>query len=243
MDKSYPTKSWVITRKKFDPYGLTTFGETLTTGSKLFVAKALWRSRKYDLIQVHYLDRIVPWLKRIYRRKPVILLYVGSDIRRRWDERSQYWQKADLCLVSTPSLLEGAPTSVEWLPNPVDTDLFYPRASERKLGHAFHISYGADALAQRYAAENRLKLTIHNRHTTPIPYTEMGEILSSYEYYIDVKTFPGGKSSGLSKTGLEALACGCKVVRWDGEIVEGLPSEHHPENVVAKLWKLYRQIL
>jgi hypothetical protein len=188
---------------------------------------------------------MVPWLKRLYRRKPVVLLYVGTDIRRRWEERSQYWQKADLCLVSTSSLLDGAPNGVAWLPNPVDTDFFYPRAAERKLGHAFHISYGADSLAQQYAAENGLKLTIHNRQTHPIPYTEIGEVLSSYEYYIDVKTLPKWEylGPGLSKTGLEALACGCKVIRWDGKIVEGLPAEHHPENVVTKLWNFYRQIL
>ena len=51
-------------------------------------------------------------------------------------------------------------------------------------------------------------------------------MLNRYEYCID-RTSPGS----LSKTVLEALACGLKAIRWDGRVVSGLPKEHRPERV------------
>lgn len=51
-------------------------------------------------------------------------------------------------------------------------------------------------------------------------------MLNRYEYCID-RTSP----ESLSKTALEALACGLKVIRWDCRVVSGLLGEHRPERV------------
>jgi hypothetical protein len=72
--------------------------------------------------------------------------------------------------------------------------------------------------------------------------------LSRYEYYIDCRFSTAGTTYGealpiLSKTAFEALACGCKVIRWDGQVVEGLPEAHRPENVVKGLLMMYRKVL
>ena len=244
MDQYAPTQSWMVTRKKFDKFGTATYGETVDFGPRRFILEMLMRARKYDLIHVHALDKLVPWLKRLYPLKPVVLHYHGSEIRRKWSAREKYWKHANLLLVSTPDLLENAPSRAIWLPNPVDTDLFYPRSSSRKLGHAFHISYNAVKLAKQYAQDHNLTLEIQNRTKKPIPYPELGKVLSSYEYYIDVRRVNvEGKNNlllaFLSKTALEALACGCKLIRWDGQIVTQLANQHKPIEVVNKLWKLY----
>ena len=42
---------------------------------------------------------------------------------------------------------------------------------------------------------------------------------------------------------MEALACGCKVMNWKGEIIEGLPEEHKVENVVDRLLEIYEDAL
>lgn len=63
-------KTWVVMRKKFDKFCLTTYGEVWNVGGKIFIAKTLWIARKYDIIHVHALDRIVPLLKRLYPRSP-----------------------------------------------------------------------------------------------------------------------------------------------------------------------------
>lgn len=75
-------------------------------------------------------------------------------------------------------------------------------------------------------------------NVNPIPHRKMPMLLNQYEYFIDHCHVPA-----LSKTGLEALACGCKVVRWDGKIIQGLPLEHRPENVIEKLKKIYLEVL
>jgi len=94
-------------------------------------------------------------------------------------------------------------------------------------------------LAKEYAKDNKLSLTILDRLKNPIKYIKFGETLSRHEYYVDIKRSKGKILDALSKTGLEALACGLKVVRWDGEIVQALPEEHRPENVVSHLREIY----
>lgn len=242
MDKTYKTHSWVLTRKKFDPWGHTVYGETSNLGPRLFTLKALMMGRKYDIIHVHAFDKIVPYLKLIYPNKKILLHYRGVDIRGIWDSRVKYWSKADIVCVSTEDLLDGAPPGIICIPRAVDTDFFHPRDTSN-YGMVFHTSYNADDLAKKYAEEHDLSLTIHDRLKNPIKYTKFGETLSKYEYYIDVKRSNGKLLDVLSKTGLEALACGLKVIRWDGEIVEGLPEKHIPENVVKKLYKIYMEML
>ena len=248
LDRQYPSKSWVITRSVSDKFGLTVYGETLDIGSRQFIIETLRRARGYDLIHVHALDKIVPWLKRVYPKKPVLLHYEGSNVRGRWPERKKYWEIADKITVSTSDLLEGAPEGVTWQPNPVDTDIFYSSARERRKDHAFHMAHDADDLAQKFAGNRNLELTIHDRSSEPISYPKMGEVLSSYEYYLDVKrSYSQGASGKLiqvqSKTGLEALACECKVINWNDEVLTGLPDIHLPENVVAEIWKMYKDLL
>ncbi|MEM2374005.1 MAG: hypothetical protein QXI11_06135 [Thermoproteota archaeon] len=243
MDKLYGTSSRVIMRKQFDKFGFTIVGEAWSCNSKVFTIKASWISRKFDIIHVHAFDKIIPILKMMNPKKPVVLHYHGADIRNRWREREKYWSKADVVLVSTPDLLEGSMTNVVYIPNPVDTDLFYPRYCFTP-NTAFHISYFSDDLAIKYAEKYGLKLTIHDREKAPIPYTQLPRILSKYEYYIDVKRDREGRLlRALSKTGLEALACMRKVIKWDGNILEGLPPEHKPENVVSKIWEIYRRLI
>lgn len=229
--------TWVIMRGKYDKYGLTTYGEIINTDKIRFILKALVLARKYDIIHVHDLDRLIPVLKTIYNKK-IILHYHGSRIRGRWSERKKYWGKADLVLVSTPDLLENAPNDIIYLPNPVDTQLFKPMLRFRKRNTALYIyrhQLNEDIEWPKKIAEKMgWDLTIIDREKNPIPYREMPQILNRYEYFIDRKHIPS-----LSKTALEALACGVKVVRWDEKIVSELPIEHSPKYVVFKLKELY----
>ncbi len=186
MDKLYNTSSKVIVRSNYDPFGLTTYGEIWNIGAKMFLYKASFLARKFDIIHVHSLNEIIP---KLSGKKPLIIHYHGTDIRGRWEEKREIWSKADEIIVSTRDLLDGAPDNVIYLPNPVDTDLFYDKGNRVKET-VFHISYNADNDAIDIAKELNLKLTIHNRDISPIPYKDMADILSRYEYYIDIKRDP-----------------------------------------------------
>ena len=61
-------------------------------------------------------------------------------------------------------------------------------------------------------------------------------MLNRCEYCID-RTSP----ESLSKTVLEALACGLKVLRWDCSVVSGLPEYYRPERVVRVVWRIYER--
>jgi len=182
---------------------------------------------------------MVRLLKIIYR-KPVVISYYGSDIRNKWKERQKQWSRADLILYSTKDLrTDETPKKATWLACPIDTDLFYPKPL-KKRGTALTLGYGADDLANQYALEKGLTLTVIKRS---MPYKKMGDLLSQYEYYIDVKRKDGQVIEAISKTGLEALACGRKVIGWEKQIVTELPQENRPENVVRKLYSLYQDLL
>jgi len=244
MDKLYGSESWVVMRKKFDPFGVTTYGECWDYNGKIFVLKALLKTRKYDLIHVHSLDRIIPFLKFLYPKKIIVLHYHGSDIRGRWSERKRFWCKADAILVSTKELLEGSPKCVIYMPNPVDTDLFNPKHTASQPNTAFHMRYFADDLAEEYAEKYGLKLHIHDRNKNPIPHKKLAGVLCDFGYYIDVKRVSVDCKIGkcLSKIGLEALACGLKVIDRDGELIHGLPLEHKSENVVKRIYEVYKNM-
>jgi len=213
MDKLFGVKSLVVHRKRFDPYGVTVYGELWDCGAKIFVLKCLWLARKFDIIHVHALDKIVPFLKILYPRKPVVLHHHGSDIRGRWSSRRKYWSRADIILYSTLDLLNHeTPKHAVYMPNPIDTEFFHPHPIKPKPKTALHFSYNADDLARKYAEKYNLNLTIMRRG---IPYLKLPETLVKYEYYIDVKRSRNGVllKGSLSKTALEALACGVKVIR------------------------------
>ncbi|HEV8405030.1 MAG TPA: hypothetical protein VGQ13_03895 [Nitrososphaera sp.] len=244
MNRLFPESySTVVMRKVWDIWNLTTYGELWDVGPKMFVAKALLYSRKFDIIHVHALDKIVPWIKLIYPRKPVVLQYHGLDIRGEWNDpnKVKLWSKADVLLVWTSDLLEGAPANVKCLTNPVDTELFFPNIKPASKGKAFHFSYYADEEAKALANKMKLYLDIHDRLNNPIPNNNMPNVYSQYEYYIDVKR----KSPEtpvirhISRSALEALACGLKVITAEGKVIEAFPEEHNPENVARELWKVY----
>ena len=246
MDKLFGTESLVVHRRAFDPYGVTTYGELWDCGAKRFALKCLWLARKFDVVHVHGFDKLVPFLKFLYPRKPVVLHYHGSDIRGKWSLRRKYWSKANVVLYSTLELLnDETPEHAVYIPNPVNTEIFRPCSVEPKPKTAFHFSYNADDLAIEYAKKHRLELTIYNKQKYGvIPHLKLPEVLCQYEYYIDVKRVSGGKiGSALSKTGFEALACNLKVIRWDGEIMEGLPPENHPENVAKQIFAIYLNVI
>lgn len=249
MDRIYGTQSNVLMKKDWDKFGFTTYGELLsykhnTLFHKVdFILKCLKKAQDFDIIHVHGQWKILPITKLLYPSKPLIAHFHGTDIRGLWNKRKKFWKFADVLLYSTLDLKdEETPREAIFILNPVDMDLFYPKHDVLFPNDAFHITYNADNEAKRLAQQYGLKLVIHDRS---IPYRKFADELCNYGYYIDVKAVaPSFRIYNfLSKTGLEALACGLKVINRDGNILEGLPEEHKPESVTRILYSLYKTLL
>jgi len=243
MDQRHETQSDVIITEKWDKIGLNDYRATRIKSKPMFGLRGLAMARDYDVIHVHYHSIFIPFLKFLYN-KPVIMHFHGSDVRHNWEARLKRIKKADCVVVSTPDLLTGAPPGTSWIPNPVDTVKFTPVSWVPKKKTALTFSYGADDEAGAIAEHYDLELDLVKG---PIPHGQVPRLMSKYRYYIDVKRDFRDRllyeGSTLSKTGLEALAMGLKVISKDLSIREGLPEIHQPENVADGLFYTYELLM
>jgi hypothetical protein len=70
----------------------------------------------------------------------------------------------------------------------------------------------------------------------------MPDLLKKYNTYIDIKFVNGKLLESSSKTALESLACGLKVLNYKLEYIDKLPQMHNPVNVVNQLENIYNKI-
>ncbi|MDA4120002.1 MAG: hypothetical protein OK436_05400 [Thaumarchaeota archaeon] len=242
LDRGFGTRSVVIARKQFDKLGFTTYGTAYNDGALGFSLRALRMSRSADIVQVYAWDRILPWLRRFSGSKPLVMYYVGSEIRGRWEKKKGRWSKADQVAYTTSDLSEGAPQIAVQAFCPIDTDLFHPTGETRQPSSAVSIRYGMEKETEESCRRLGLNLKLIDRGS--VPYSGMPELFSKYEYFIDMRKPPGRSVvETLGKAGLEALASGCKVVDWLGNVHEGLPDENRPEKAAAKWYELYQGLM
>jgi hypothetical protein len=157
----------------------------------------------------------------------------------------RYLNNVDHIIVSTPDLLDSKDLevtkikSIQCISNPIDYDLFYPNTSNNNKGTVLYIRnylpvvypYDFMDVVTQFAQDRNLKLTVLDRmseHDTSkpyptvltkgdfIPYNEVGDYYRQFEYFLDFK----GVCPVLSKAGIEAGFCGCKVFQEDLKQVE-----------------------
>ena len=245
MDRSLGTSSKVLVRGGFDRFGFGSYAEVFSHGPTLFGLKCLFEARKFDILLVHSWHKIVPWLKALYG-KPVVLTFHNLTTKYRWQEWAPAIRRADAVTVVSGNLLKGAPSGATLIPNPVDTDLFFD-LHQHARGTALYSNYYAQEEAMVLAKAKGIgKVDILDRWKNPVPYRDMPALLAKYEYFIDVRRSPRVSDEIIdcvSKNALEALACGTKVIAWDGRVLESLPEEDKPDNAARAYFELYQSLL
>jgi hypothetical protein len=139
-----------------------------------------------------------------------IMQYHGSDIRihgKKWYSKLL----AHRFIFGTTDIIDGKLRNGTLLENPVDEELFYP-TKFRKGGTAVYLRMKPRDCLQRalsYAEIYNLTLEVFDvmYRKEILDYRYMGQFLQQCHYYFDFKGL-----LPLSKTALEALACGCIVV-------------------------------
>jgi len=231
----YSIESQVVGYRHLDTMGITAFyGGKLLPRSRLTNARLLLIASRFPAVHLHVHVDLALRLRSIYPGKKLIVHWHGEELRLRgWRGVSSITRAADATFVSTQDLLHGAPEGVVYLPNPVDTEHFRPMPSLRRQNSALYLvkrQRNEDTeWARRLASRLGLELEVRDRVADPVDYGRMPELLNRYEYYIDRNYI-----QSLSKTALEALSCGVKVIDWKEDVVTALPEDHRPKNVVER---------
>lgn len=152
---------------------------------------------------------------------------------------------ADTVIVSTPDLLQLVAKGI-YLSNPVDTDHFKPDSllkNEQKEALTIDTEVTDIQWVLDYCKMHNISLNIevYNRIKAPIIYKDMPDFLRRYKIYVDIRYVDKTILQNLSKTALEALACGLKVLDYQLKYRQGLPLEHDPINVISRLSTIYSQ--
>jgi len=157
---------------------------------------------------------------------------------------SQAQLLADGVIVSTPDLLPLVSNAV-YLPNPIDTDHFTADKIFSKVERERSLTMDTEAidigLALNYCKQHNVnqEIDVYNRIKDPIMYKDMPAFLKKYGLYVDVRYVDGKILENLSKTALEALACGLDVLDYKLNRRHGLPDEYAPKNVTSRLESMY----
>jgi glycosyltransferase involved in cell wall biosynthesis len=239
----------ILKRAGYDPFKISQFYREplLDMDGKAFLKLAVREAGNYDLIHVHSLYKVVPDLRKKHRDTKVVLHYHGSEIRGRQGDplKEEAESKSDAILGSTTDLKDHVSSDITHLPNPVDTEHF--RSDGNNVGNgAFTIrtTRGDSQWVLDYLRRNGvdLQVDIVDRENNPIPYSQVPTFLKQYGVYVDIKYIDRTLLAAPSKTGLESLSCGLRVLNHELKYVKGLPEEHRPEVVARKALDVYSSI-
>jgi len=214
------------------------FDKTFGIGWRIFRAKG-------DLYHVHYLLQDC-YLALKFGKHPIIGHAHGSDLRRSLKHR--VWGRivrhnlkhCDGVLVSTPDIIDIAKeyrADAEYLPNPVDTSIFYPkplkkRDEKRKVLIASDSNWSVKGTDLAVKALSRIRdevnisiikygvdfdrtvalassLDLHLNVLPKVPHNRVNEYYWSADVVIDQFKF-----GALGMASLEAIACGRPVVTY-----------------------------
>jgi len=237
----------ILKRNGYDPFHFFSFyNEPLyDLDGKKFINFVIDESKKFDVIHVHSLYKIVPSIRKKYKNKIIILHYHGSELRDGLLDPSLHKlineadQKADLVFLSTPDLTKYSSEKRVYMENAIDIDHFKPskqRPLEEKY-FTFKTNITDFSTFTEYLHKNNLKIdvTIHDRTIMPISYGHMPEFFANYSVYVDYRVVKNVLIESLSKTALEALACNLRVLSFDLKYLNEFPPKHSAANVVAKI--------
>jgi glycosyltransferase involved in cell wall biosynthesis len=203
--------------------------------------RGLKRKQKESLPHRSLPSDMIIFAKRLARRPYYRIM------RKRLHRKAQ--NLADAVLVATPDLLDLAEKKSIYLANPIDTDHFQPVRDElRHSGQAqgeriltiTNEAIDVD-LVLSYCKENGFdkNVEVYDRITNPVMYSDMPNLLRRYDTYLDVRFINGKLVDGMSKTGLESLACGLTVIDHKLNYHKGLTPQHDATRIVSELSAIY----
>ena len=218
----------------------------------LYLKKYLEKEVKFIM---HFHGSDLRGINQNFTREKITLIpkllfknYTAKRIRERNNLLAQKY--ADKIILSTPDLQDKIKKSIPIvLDNPVDTEHFCKSvsASNNSAGDS-KFTFSTEATSNtkwiiNYCKNSGIdKLQIIDRTKFPIRYSEMPDFLKGFNTYVDIRYVNNNVLNNLSKTALEALACGLKVIDHKLKYWSDLPSVHEPSKVAKKVMQIYEEI-
>lgn len=236
---------FVFKKHGFDPFGILPYygDKAITLKKTKYALKCLFIPEKYDIIHIHDLWQLVPVVRALWGDKKKIILHYHGTILRRTPKMTRMVAEriADKVLVSTKDLLQYG--NFTYLPNPVDTELFY-KPSQITMNNTASVTIKGEmtvAAVEDVLTKHHVdvKLDPTAWKAQKVPYGRMPENLVRNQYFIDLFLYKGEVQDAHTLTGLQAMALGIGTFCSDYKIHYALPHEHYPENVVNQLERIY----
>lgn len=204
-------KSIVVDRKR------------MTIGLFRFILNVIIRLLTFraDIIHINAWTKGVFFARILSPKSKIIMHFHGSEIRGK-SLPSSVLLLADIMGYSTRDIFDQVDCEGYHILLPVIVDdMFYDRGG-RVEKTALYVHHYQDYLkkALSYTILNGLGFNMLNRMANPpivVPRTYMPVLLSKMEYYLDFKGYTNIHT--LTLTAKEAIACGCKVVVDNYDIV------------------------
>jgi len=228
----------VMMLKKNDPMGVASFyNKPYDIRARDFVRKVIKEAANYDVIHVHNISEILPFIKLRYPRKRVIIHHHGfTSAMKKFTKLTHRF--ADDIFIATEDLQPLFPKA-HYIPTPVDTRHFKPDPNVKptKGNLAFHSKHLDMQKFNEHTFGIDIDIIDRDRH--PVQYKDMPYLLRTYSTFYDVKFLPQGLGTVLSKTAYEALACGLTVINSYGNRITNIPWKHCAQHSPSLCLKLY----
>src|SRR5829696_1819278 len=247
-------ESKVLSSYNMDKFGILKFYKDYVNVVKPadFVDYCISEAKNADIIHIHSNEALIFTIRKIFgNSKKIILHYHGTDIRGFKNKNSS---KISIFqnITNKKKLFVHKIKNRLWL---VKRGYYKPFSTEsQKLANDILVAT-PDLLTLKTATGDiqktleyckinnvRLKIDIFDRTKTPLWYEEIPNFLKKYDIYVDVRIVNDKILENYSKTALESLACGLKVLNYKLEYIDRLPEIHYPVNVVSQLENIYNKL-
>lgn len=243
IDNGHEAK--IVARYEFDIYKHTQNSRAgvMVDSATDFYKKGISLIRKWkpDIIHVSGSIKMLIFARAFAPRGIIVFSYHGSDVRNPTGKPHPEVALADFVHVTTPDLKPYG----TWIDRPLSPVFHYRGGRMTRTALMFYKShFYADkrGMAREWCNERGIKLTIidESHPEFPIPNDQMPAIFSKFVYYLDFKD-QKGELYALSKTALEALACGCNVVH-DSDIDTIITTDNYKLARVDDYLELYESM-
>lgn len=244
LDNGHDAK--IVARYSFDIYQHTenSRAAVMVDTSRDFIRKGIELIRKWkpDIIHISGTRKMLVIARALSPRGIIVFSYHGSDARNPTGKPHSETKLADFVHVTTPDLKSYG----NFIDRPIDS-IFSDRGCRvprtALMFYKQHFYVDNRDLARDWCKVRGYTLTILDEEHSdfPVPNDKMPELLSRYEYYLDWKDQKGDLQA-LSKTALEALACGTKVVH-DSDFDNVIDGDDYFWIIPSDYFQLYLGIL